>query len=110
MEAARGDRLAAVVQPEAGIGVRAVAAFARRSTAAGTPPSRPPTNWKFSMTTLILLRFSPPCLSSQESYLIRPSMKIGLPFWKYWLINSPVLPKAASRRRSLLRGPRRWRF
>src|SRR5688572_7756404 len=56
------------------------------------PPSRPPTNWKFSITTVSLLRLPPPCLSSQESNLSRPSMKIGLPFWKYWLMTSACLP------------------
>src|SRR5207253_7676457 len=57
------------------------------------PPSRPPTNWKPSITTESLLRLPPPCLSSQESNFRRPSMKIGLPFWQYWLIVSAIFPK-----------------
>src|SRR5258706_5205338 len=51
-------------------------------------------NWKFSTITVIRERLPPPCLSSQESYLSRPWMKIGLPLVKYWLISSPVLPNA----------------
>src|SRR5688500_1469820 len=45
------------------------------------------------MTTVILLRLPPPCLSSHWSYFRRPSMKMGLPLVKYWLITSACFPK-----------------
>src|SRR5690349_5039287 len=47
-----------------------------------------PRNWKFSTMTEILDRLPPPFLSSQVSYLRRPSTKRPRPFWTYWLIVS----------------------
>ena len=52
------------------------------------PPSREPTNWKFSKTTFNLLRFWPEVLSSHESSLRRPSIKSGFPLVQYFEIVS----------------------
>src|SRR5438874_2178816 len=58
------------------------------------PLSRPPRNWNPSTMTLCLLRLPPLSLSSQVSYLSRPSTRIGLPFWQYLLMVSAIFPKA----------------
>src|SRR5215217_6326036 len=67
-------------------------------SAPGNSPPAPsiarPRNWKFSTTTVSLLRFPPPCLSSHVSNFSRPSTKIGLPLVQYWLIVSAWRPKA----------------
>src|SRR5688572_30218473 len=56
-------------------------------------PGRP-RNWKFSTTTVSLLRLPPPARSSHVSNFRRPSTKIGLPLVQYWLIVSACRPKA----------------
>jgi hypothetical protein len=52
-------------------------------------------NWKFSRTTLSLLRFWPDVLSSHWSNFRRPSTNSGRPFEQYLAMTSPCLPQAS---------------
>src|SRR5438067_12825707 len=63
------------------------------TVAASVSPGRP-RNWKFSTTTVSLLRLPPPSRSSQVSNFSLPSTKIGLPLVQYWLMVSAWRPNA----------------